>query len=189
MKSQFRRYFIFFPFILLSTTTSCLTHAKGGGGAGGGMGRGMGQGPNLSQPMPDHPAQNFVQGQGIKQGQLVNLRNFLDLDDRQLQSMIDTLEKIKAMSPEEKNALRSKIDKFETLSPESQQFIRQGWGQASIQDRQAWQQMMSSLSHEEHLAIQEQMRSLSFEEKNVFRLQKIKEWREAHKAASENKDE
>ncbi len=163
---------------LLVILCPLITIAKGGGGngQGGGMGRGMGSG---HPPMNLTPQKESISTQRIQQNQLVNLKRFLALDDKQLQAMIDTLEKIKAMSPKEKSALREKISQFEQLSPKNQEMIRQGWGHASTEDRQAWQQMMRNLPEDERLSIQEKMQSLPFEEKTAFRMQKIKEWKQA----------
>jgi len=165
--------------------------AKGNGsGAGQGMGRGAGQGINgnpLNQQTSNlHSGPNINNPDELKQGQLSNLRNFLQLNDKQLQSMIDTLQKIKAMSPEQKADLLEKIDSFEKLSPEKQQFIRQGWGNATQQDRADWQKMMSSLSESERMEIQQHMQSLSLEEKLEFRFQKLDEWRKKKPTAQKS---
>ena len=178
MKPYLRTNIILAALLVMLCPFVSMAKGGGGNGQGGGMGRGIGSSHSPMNLKANDPQQESISTEGMRQGQLVNLKGFLALDDKQLQAMIDTLEKIKAMSPKEKSALRKKIGQFEQLSPQNQEMIRQGWGHASTEDRQAWQQMMRNLPEDERLSIQEKMQSLPFEEKTAFRMQKISEWRQ-----------
>lgn len=104
-----------------------------------------------------------------QQTDLAALERFLDLSDDELDQMQRAIALLRAMSPEEKAALRREMDKFRRLPDEQRRQLRRGWGalEADLQD--AWRRLMHAATPERRVEIQTQLQALPPEKKADYR--------------------
>ena len=107
---------------------------------------------------------------------LAALERFLDLPDEELDQMQRAIALIRAMSPEEKAALRREMDKFRRLPDDQRRQLRHGWGAVEERVQDAWRRMMHSATPERRQEIQQQLQSLPPEKKADFRRQLAEEF-------------
>jgi hypothetical protein len=105
---------------------------------------------------------------------------FLALDDHALDELLAAITRIRAMSPEERAALRQEIARFRALPDAQRQQLRQGWGGglgASEQDQ--WRRLMQSASPERRAEIHARLQALPPAERAAYRQQLLGVQRQA----------
>ena len=85
---------------------------------------------------------------------------FLDLSNDELDQLQQVIARIRAMSPEERAALRVEIEKFRKLPADEREHLRKGWGWMPAELQDAWREMMRSSTPERRAAIQKELQSL-----------------------------
>jgi|GEM_PF-700153 len=132
---------------------------------------------DTSPDVPEHPRQR--QGGGPGQGQGAHkgggesrlLQHLLEMDDAQLTSIRQTIERIEKMSPEEKQKMRERIgkmhdmpsgnveamrQKFKKIPQEQREAMRERWIEMTPEERAQWRDKLRSLSPEERKAVFEE---------------------------------
>jgi hypothetical protein len=108
--------------------------------------------------------------------ELAALDQFLSLSNEDLDQMQRVIARIRAMSSEEKAALRREMDQFRRLPDEQRRQLRQGWGGMEEGIKDAWRRMMQSASAERRDEIQANLQVLTQEEKMAYRRQLVEEF-------------
>jgi uncharacterized membrane protein len=108
------------------------------------------------------------------------LEQFLSLSDAELAQMADAIARVRAMTPEQRAALRKEIMAFRQLPAQQRQHLRQGWGSMPADIQDGWREMMQSTPPEQHAAIQAKLQSLSPAEKAQYRRDLVEAWRKTH---------
>lgn len=113
---------------------------------------------------------------GNQERELAALERFLDLSDEELDQMQRAITLIRAMGPEEKAALRQRMESYRRLPVDQRQQLRHGWGalEADLQD--AWRRMMHAATPERRAEIQRQLQALPPEKKADYRRQLAEEF-------------
>lgn len=111
-----------------------------------------------------------------RQAELAALERFLDLSDEELDQMQRAIALLRAMSPEEKSALRREMDRFRRLPEAERRQLRRGWGAMEEKAQEAWRRMMHAATPERRAEIQEQLQALPPEKKADFRRQLAEEF-------------
>mgnify|MGYP002633918111 CR=1 FL=1 len=101
--------------------------------------------------------------------EMAALEHFLDLTDEDLDQMQRVITRIRAMTPEEKAALRLEMEKFRELPETQRRKLRQGWGALDEDLQVAWRQMMHAATPERRAEIQAQLRTLPPGKKGAYR--------------------
>ena len=115
-------------------------------------------------------------------GELTSLEQFLGLSDAELAQMEQVIVRLRAMSPEQRAALRDEITTFRKL-PEPQRLqLRQGWGWMPAEIQNGWREMMQSATPERRMEIQTKMQSLAPDEKTRYRRELVEAYLKAKPA-------
>jgi hypothetical protein len=114
--------------------------------------------------------------------EMAAIEQFLNLSDGELEQMALVIERLRAMKPAERAALRQEIAKYRQLPEPQRQQLRQGWGWMPPEIQNGWREMMQSASPERHAEIQAKLQSLSPEEKTAYRKQLVEEFVKAKAA-------
>ena len=104
-------------------------------------------------------------------GEMAALEHFLDLSDEDLDQMQQVITRIRAMSPEEKTALRIEMERFRQLPPMERRQLRLGWGALEEKLQDAWRRMMQGATPELRAEIRTELQLLPPEEKGSYRRQ------------------
>lgn len=104
-----------------------------------------------------------------------NLRIFLSMSDAQLERMEQAIRDIREMSPEEKEALRKKLDDYSNLPKRYRESMTQAWGQLDQKVKDAWRNYVDSLNKEQLDQLRNKMDSLSQTDKFEYRMNLLKE--------------
>jgi hypothetical protein len=107
---------------------------------------------------------------------LTAVEQFLDLSDAELEQMTRAIERIRAMTPDERAALRQEIAKFRQLPEPQRQQLRQGWGWMPPEIQDGWREMMQSATPGRRAEIQAKMQSLPPDRKTAYRRQLVEEY-------------
>jgi hypothetical protein len=110
---------------------------------------------------------------------LAVVEQFLNLSDTELEQMALAIERLRAMKPDERAALRQEIAKFRQLPEPQRQQLRQGWGWMPPEIQNGWREMMQSATPERRAEIQAKMQSLPPEQKTAYRRQLVEEYLKA----------
>lgn len=100
-------------------------------------------------------------------GELAALEQFLSLSDAELAQLQDVITRLRAMSTEERAALRKEIAEFRKLPEPQRMQMRQGWGMMPAEIQNAWREMMQNATPAEHAEIQKKMQSLATQEERM----------------------
>ena len=93
--------------------------------------------------------------------------------------MEQVIVRLRAMSPEQRAALRDEITTFRKL-PEPQRLqLRQGWGWMPAEIQNGWREMMQSATPERRMEIQTKMQSLAPDEKTRYRRELVEAYLKA----------
>jgi Protein of unknown function (DUF3106) len=118
--------------------------------------------------------------------ELAAVEQFLDLDDAELDQLQQVIDRIRAMTPDQRTALRREIAAYRQLPETQREQMRRGWGRthpgmgagsgwgqmpAQIQD--GWREMMQGATPEQHAAIQAQLQSLPPDQRTAYRRQLV----------------
>jgi hypothetical protein len=101
--------------------------------------------------------------------ELAALEKFLMLSDAELAQMTDAITRVRAMTPDQRTALRDEIASYRRLPEPQRQQIRQGWGWMPPEIQNGWREMMQTATPDERAAIQAKMQSLPPDEKTRYR--------------------
>ncbi|MBI5382541.1 MAG: DUF3106 domain-containing protein [Opitutae bacterium] len=125
----------------------------------------------------DPPAPPPVAGKDLSA-----VEQFLNLSDAELEQMARVLERLRAMSPAERAALRAEIAKFRQLPEPQRQALRQGWGWMPREIQDGWREMMQGATPARRTEIQTKMQALSADERTAYRRQLVEEYLRNQKA-------
>jgi hypothetical protein len=129
-------------------------------GPGGGHGKGRGQQFRQVNPEGDSTA---------------NLYAFLSLPDDKLLELEESIRRIRNMSPEERTALKKKIEEYHQLPQPKRQALYQAWGRLNPEIQKAWRGYMQTLDNEEKTALHAKLDSLPHDERIKTRVGILKE--------------
>lgn len=104
-----------------------------------------------------------------------NLQVFLSMSDAQLERMEKAIRDIREMTPEEKEALRRKLDEYTNLPKQQRDSMNKAWGQLDQKIKNAWRTYVDSLAQEELDELRRKMDSLSHSDRFEFRMNLLKE--------------
>jgi len=128
-----------------------------------------------AQPPPsDGPLTNSASTR-----ELASLEQFLNLSDAELAKMEAVIGRLRAMTPEQRAALRSEMVAFRELPETQRQQIRQGWGGVSTEIQNGWREMMQGLNAERRAEIQDKLQSLAPGEKIRYRRELVEAYLKA----------
>jgi Spy/CpxP family protein refolding chaperone len=123
--------------------------------------------PPASAPSSNSPAE------------LAALDRFLDLSDAELAQMADAIARLRAMTPEQRVALRKEITEFRQLPETQRSRIRAGWGWMPAEIQNGWREMMQAATPEKRASIQARLQSLAPEERTRYRRELVEEYLKA----------
>lgn len=107
--------------------------------------------------------------------QLIMIERFLDMPPERLAEIRATLERVEAMSPEEKDAMRKRIAEFRRLPPEKRHKISQALENIPEAERRKIHAYWKSMSPEERRKKREAFQNMSPEERAAWREKIINE--------------
>ena len=120
---------------------------------------------------PSHPPADLKEMAAVEQ--------FLDLPDADLDQMQQVIARIRAMTPEQRAAMRAEIARYRQL-PEPQRLqLRQGWGWMPREIQDGWRELMQSATPERRAEIQTKLQALAHEQKTAYRRQLVEEFLKA----------
>jgi hypothetical protein len=114
---------------------------------------------------------------GHSAGELAALEQFLGLSDAQLDQLIDALQRVRAMTPEERVGFAKAIRDYRQLPGEQRRQIRDGWGRQSDASRDDWRRMMQALGPDERARIQAELQAADPDQRVQRRLEILEAWR------------
>ena len=106
---------------------------------------------------------------------MANLRIFLSMSDEQLERMESAIRQIREMTPQEKEALRSKLDTYSSLPKQQRESVNQAWGHLDQKIKDAWRSYVDSLDQAELNELRGSMDSLSHTDRFEYRMNLLKE--------------
>jgi hypothetical protein len=106
---------------------------------------------------------------GAAPSELAALEQFLNRSDAELAQMEAVIARIRAMTPEQRVALRREIASYRQLPEPQRQELRLGWGGVSADLQAGWREMMQSSTPERRAEIQAMLQSLGPSEKTRYR--------------------
>lgn len=104
-----------------------------------------------------------------------NLRSFLSMSEDQLERMEKAIRDIREMSPEEKEALRKKLDAYNSLPKRQRDSMNQAWGQLDQKIKDAWRTYVDSLDKDGLDQLRKKMDSLSHTDRFEYRMNLLRE--------------
>lgn len=159
-----------FSTLVLLMIGPLLLEAKGpGGGGSGGGGPGSGSGPG-GRLAAGPRVQSSQPGQTMQA-----LERFLAMSDEELLAIETTIQRIRQMTPAERQQYRERIARFEALPSEEKASLQQSWGQLDARIRGAWRQFMAGKTPEERAAMQEALQAVPPEERTRWRLRQLEQ--------------
>lgn len=108
--------------------------------------------------------------------ELASLERFLSLSDAELDQMQQAIARIRAMSPDERAALRREMEQYRRLPEDQRRQLRRGWGATEERVQDAWRRMMQAAPPERRQEIQRQLQALPPDQKAGFRRQLAEEF-------------
>ncbi|HRE08226.1 MAG TPA: DUF3106 domain-containing protein [Opitutaceae bacterium] len=112
-------------------------------------------------------------------GELAALEQFLNRSDAELAQMEAVIARIRAMTPEQRSALRREIASYRQLPEPQRQELRLGWGGVSADLQTGWREMMQSSTPERRAEIQAMLQSLGPSEKTRYRQELVEAYLKA----------
>lgn len=97
------------------------------------------------------------------------LETFLRLSDEELDNLIAALQRLRAMSPEERTAFGERIRAFRALPGEQRRAVREGWRQRERPDGEGWRRHVHSPDAEERVRLHRRMENLPPSERRARR--------------------
>lgn len=108
--------------------------------------------------------------------EMAAVEQFLDLSDAELDQVQQVIARIRAMTPEQRAALRAEIARYRQL-PEPQRLqLRQGWGWMPREIQEGWREMMQTATPERRAEIQARLQTLPPDEKTAYRRKLVEEF-------------
>ncbi len=104
------------------------------------------------------------------------LEHFLDLSDAELAQLADAIARVRAMTPDQRAALRREVVQFRCLPEAQRREMRERWGAMPPEIQDGWREMMQSTSPEEHAEIQKHMQSLAPADRASYRRRLVEEY-------------
>ncbi|ACB74719.1 DUF3106 domain-containing protein [Opitutus terrae] len=104
------------------------------------------------------------------------VEQFLHLSDAELDEIARVVERIRAMTPEQRATLAKEIAAFRAMPEPQRRHLRQGWGQVSDELRDGWRAMMQAATPERHAEIRAKLQSLPPEERAAYRQRLVEEF-------------
>lgn len=93
------------------------------------------------------------------------LLHLLHMDDAELMKLRQTVERIEAMSPEERAQMRERLGKLQEMDPERRQALRERFQAIPKEAREAMRQRWMDMSPQEHREWRQKLREMSPEER------------------------
>jgi hypothetical protein len=117
------------------------------------------------------------------ESELVALERFLSSSDAELDDLRRAIDRVRALSPEERRRLLERIVTFRAL-PESQRAqVRAGWGWVDARDRREWPEYMHALEAEERRSVQSAIEALPPQKRAAYKHALLERWRAQRAAA------
>ena len=117
------------------------------------------------------------------------IEKFLCLSDPELEQMARVIERLRAMQPAERSALRQEIAQYRQLPERQRAQLRRGWGGMPQEVQNGWREMMQAASPERHAEIQAKLQSLPPDGKAAYRRELVEEFQKAEAAKKTTKHE
>ncbi|WP_221030750.1 DUF3106 domain-containing protein [Actomonas aquatica] len=114
-------------------------------------------------------------------GETAAVEKFLSLSDTELDQLLAAIQRIRAMTPEQRVALLEQMQRYRALPDGERAKLRQGWGMVSPEIQDAWRAMMQQATPERRAEIQRELQSLAPAERTARR----RELAEAYLAAQD----
>lgn len=105
-----------------------------------------------------------------------SVEQFLGLSDAELDEIREVIERIRAMTPAQRVALRDEIAAFRRLPEPQRRELRQGWGRVPPEIRDGWRELMHAASPEQRNEIHATLQALSPEERLAYRQKLVEEY-------------
>ena len=121
--------------------------------------------------------------------EMAAVEQFLELPDAELDQLLEVIARIRAMSPEQRVALRREVAAYRRLPAPEREQMRQGWGRmhsgmgmgsgwgrmpAEIQE--GWREMIRDATPEQHASIQDKLQSLAPDERIAYRRRLVEDY-------------
>lgn len=132
--------------------------------------------PLLAEENPDKPEvpkADYRDHNGVP-----SIERFLHLSDEQLDRLMKGIERIRAMTPEERKDFAEEMRNFRRLPPEQRDRIRQRMRTVSPEDHEDIRTMIESMRPRERRRMLREMQGLDPEERMEYRLERLRQWRE-----------
>jgi hypothetical protein len=114
--------------------------------------------------------------------EMAAVEQFLGLSDAELDQMQQVLARLRAMTPDQRAAMRAEIARYRQLPEPQRVQLRQGWGWMPREIQDSWREMMQAATPERRAEIQAKLQSLSPDEKAAYRRQLVEEYLKAKAA-------
>lgn len=108
--------------------------------------------------------------------EMAAVEQFLNLSDPELDQLQQVIARLRAMTPEQRAALRAEIGKYRRLPEPQREQLRMGWGWMPREIQDGWREMMHSATPERRAAIQAELQALGPEAKTERRRQLVEEY-------------
>ena len=108
--------------------------------------------------------------------EMASVEQFLSLSDADLDQLQQVIIRIRAMTPEQRAALRKEISQYRELPGAQRDQLRMGWGWMPREIQDGWREMMQHATPERRTAIQQELQALGPEEKAARRRQLVEEY-------------
>jgi hypothetical protein len=108
--------------------------------------------------------------------EMASVEQFLSLSDPDLDQLQQVIVRIRAMSPEQRAALRREIGQYRELPGAQREQLRMGWGWMPREIQDGWREMMQNAAPGRRTAIQQELQALGPDEKAARRRQLVEEY-------------
>ncbi|CAA6677896.1 MULTISPECIES: DUF3106 domain-containing protein [unclassified Lentimonas] len=120
---------------------------------------------------PERPSQRQSRDAGPGKtkggGESRLLLHLLEMDDAQLASIRQTVERIEKMPPEERQKMRERIGKMRDMPPEKVEAMREKFKAIPQEQREAMRERWMSMTHEERNEWRDKLKRMSREDRNA----------------------
>lgn len=130
---------------------------------------------NLTQAIAAEPA-GTASASTTPAREFAAVEQFLHLSDVELDEIARVVERIRAMTPDQRAALAKEIAAFRELPEPQRRHLRQGWGQMPDELREGWRDLMHAATPERHAEIRAKLQSLPPEERTAYRRQLVEDF-------------
>ncbi|MFP4157847.1 MAG: DUF3106 domain-containing protein [Opitutales bacterium] len=109
-------------------------------------------------------AENNRESTRATHGESRMLMHLLQMDDAELSNLRKAVERIEAMSPEERARMRKRLGQLNKMSPERRQALRQAFEAVPPEKREAMHQRWKQMSPEDRRSWRRKLRGMTPEE-------------------------